>query len=79
MGVGDLYVKGVITKEDLGFVWICCDIRDVSQNCLQWGRSNLGDPAESPKIRLLNRDFGNILSIFSQEKNSKTQSSLNFL
>ena len=34
------------------------------QNCLQWGRSNLVDPAESPKIRLLNRDFGNILSIF---------------
>ena len=49
-----------------------------SQNCLQWGRSNLGDPAEPPKIRSLNRDFGNILSIFPR-KNSKTQSSLNFL
>ena len=48
------------------------------QNCLQWGRSNLVDPAESPKIRLLNRDFGNILSVFPR-KNSKTQSSLNFL
>ena len=48
------------------------------QNCLQWGRSNLVDPAESPKVRLLNRDFGNILSIFPR-KNSKTQSSLNFL
>ena len=34
------------------------------QNCLQWGRSNLVDPAESPKIRLLNRDLGDILSIF---------------
>ena len=34
--------------------------------------------SESPKIRLLNRDFGNILSIFPR-KNSKTQSSLNFL
>ena len=48
------------------------------QNCLQWGRSNLVDPSESPKIRLLNRDFGNILSIIPR-KNSKTQSSLNFL
>ena len=35
-------------------------------------------PAGSPKIRLLNRAFGNILSIFPW-KNSKTQSSLNFL
>ena len=48
------------------------------QNCLQWGRSNLVDPAEWPKICLLNRDFGNILSIFPG-KNSKIQSSLNFL
>ena len=48
-----------------------------NQNCLQWGRSNLVDPAGSPKIRLLNPDFGNILSIFPR-KNSKTQSSLNF-
>ena len=49
-------------------------------NCLQWGggRSNLADPAEWPKIRLLNRDFGNIFSIFPKES-SKTQSSLNFL
>ena len=29
--------------------------------CKQWGWSNLVDPAESPKIRLLNRD----LEIFS--------------
>ena len=43
----------------------------IFQNCLRWGRSNLVDPAESPKIRLLNRDFGNILSIFLT-KNSKT-------
>ena len=35
-------------------------------NCLQWGRSNLVDPA-------------GILSNFSWEKNSKTESSLNFL
>ena len=42
------------------------------------GRSNLGDPAEWPKIRLLNRDFGFILSVCPR-KNSKTQSSLNFL
>ena len=48
------------------------------RNCLQWGRSNLVDPAGSPKIHLLNQDFGNILSIFPR-KNSKTQSSLNFL
>ena len=41
-----------------------------NQNCLQWGRSNLLNPSESPKIRLLNRDFGNILSIFPS-KNSK--------
>ena len=47
------------------------------QNCLQWGRSNLVDPAGSPKIRLLNRDFGNILSNFPRK--NKTQSSLNFL
>ena len=44
--------------------------RHPNQNCLQWGRSNLVDPAGSPKIRLLNRDFGNILSI-SPRKNSK--------
>ena len=50
----------------------------INQNCLQWGRSNLVDPAGAPKIRLLNRDFGNTLSIFAR-KNSKTQSSLNFL
>ena len=30
----------------------------VSQNCLQWGRSNLVDRAGWPKIRLLNRDLG---------------------
>ena len=47
------------------------------QNRLQWGRSNLGDPAEWPKVGLLNRDFGSILSV-SPRKNSKTQSSLNF-
>ena len=51
---------------------------DLNQNCLQWGRSNLVDPAESPNIRLLNRDFGTTLSIFLRQ-NSKTQSSLNFL
>ena len=34
-------------------------------------------PTGVPKIRLLNRDFGHILSIFPR-KNSKTQSSLNF-
>ena len=33
------------------------------QNCLQWGQSNLVDPAGTPKIRLLNRDLGNILSL----------------
>ena len=51
---------------------------DPNQNRLQWGRSNLVDLAGSPKIRLLNRDFGNILSISSQEKQQKL-SSLNFL
>ena len=50
-----------------------------NQNCLQWGRSNLVDPAGSPKIRLLNRDFGNILSIFPRKISKKKQSSLNFL
>ena len=49
--------------------------RDI-QNRLQWGRSNLGDPAEWPKSGLLNRDFGSILSVFPR-KNCKTQSSLN--
>ena len=29
----------------------------VFQHCLQWGRSNLADPAASPKIRLLNLDL----------------------
>ena len=48
------------------------------QKCLQWGRSNVVDLAESLKSRLLNQDFGNILSTFPR-KNSKTQSSLNFL
>ena len=48
------------------------------QNRLQWGRSNLVDPAEGPKIGLLNRDFGSIFSVFLRKK-SKTQSSLNVL
>ena len=48
------------------------------ENCLQWGGSNLVDPAEWPKIRLLNQDFGNNSSIFPR-KNSKTQGSLNIL
>ena len=34
-----------------------------NQNHLQWGRSNLGDTAEWPKIGLLNRDLGSILKI----------------
>ena len=38
----------------------------------------LVDPAEWSKIGLLNRDFGSILSVFPR-KNSKTESSLNFL
>ena len=37
------------------------------------GRSNLVDPAESPKIRLLNRDFGNSLSIFPRKKQQNTE------
>ena len=49
-----------------------------SSTRLESGRSNLVDPAEWPKIGLLNRDFGSILSVFPR-KNSKTQSSLNFL
>ena len=44
-----------------------------NQNCLQWGRSNLGDPAESREICLLNRDFGNIFVDFSQEKQQNTE------
>ena len=51
---------------------------DSFQNRLQWGRSNLVNPTEWPKIGLLNRDFGSILSVFPRKKN-KTQSSLNFL
>ena len=35
-------------------------------------------PAGWPKIGLLNRDFGSILSVFPRKK-SKTQCSLNFL
>ena len=48
------------------------------QNCLQWGRPILVDPTEWPRIRLLNQDFGNMLSIFPR-RNRKTPSSLNFL
>ena len=33
------------------------------QNCLQWGRCNLVDPAGLPKIGLLNRGFGGILAV----------------
>ena len=36
----------------------------LNQNCLQWGRSNLVDPAGSPKIRLLNRDLGTFCRFF---------------
>ena len=49
------------------------------QNRLQEGRSNLVDPAESPKIGLLNRDLGSISSVFLQGNNSRIQSSPNFL
>ena len=42
---------------------------------LQWGRSNLVDPAECSKIGLLNRNFGSFLSVVPRKK-SKTQSSL---
>ena len=34
------------------------------QNCLQWGGSNLVATAEWLKVRLLDRDYGKILSIF---------------
>ena len=37
----------------------------ICQNCLQWGRSNLVDPAEWPKIGLLNRGSVGILAVFS--------------
>ena len=50
----------------------------LGQNRLQQGRSNLVDPVGCPKIGLLNRDFGSILSAFPRKK-CKTQSSLNFL
>ena len=52
-----------------------------SWNCLHWGRSNLVDPAEWPKIGSLNQVL-DLLADFCQffsRKNSKTQSSLNFL
>ena len=39
-----------------------------NQNRLQWGRSNLVDPAEWPKIGSLNRRVGGILSIFPRKK-----------
>ena len=45
----------------------------VDQNCLRWGRSSSVDAEESPEIRSLNRDFGNRLSIFSQEKQQNTE------
>ena len=61
-----------------------CTIQEVRQRPQFFIRAacnrpvQLGDPAGWPKIRLLNRDFGSILSVFPR-KNSKTQSSLNFL
>ena len=64
---------GSLTDNFLGKTCHC-------RNCLQWGRSNVVDPAEWPKIGLLNRGFGSILSLFpGKKKNSKTQRSLNFL
>ena len=48
----------------------CQNLGSKDQNCLQWGRSNLVDRSGWPKIRLLNRDSGNILSIF-QGKTAK--------
>ena len=51
---------------------------EASSEPLQWGRSSLVDPAECPKIHLLNRDFGNILWIFPGKTATK-QSSLNLL
>ena len=38
------------------------------QSRLQQGRSNLVDPAEWPKIGLLNRDFGCFLSVFPRKQ-----------
>ena len=46
---------------------------------LQWGRPNLVEPAEWPKIRLLNQGFGSILYLFSSGKQQNTLSSLNLL
>ena len=71
--------KGGVTKG--GICLVNLQNRENSlkiQNCLQWGRSNLVDPAEWPKIHLLNRDIGEHFVDFPR-KNSKTQSSPNFL
>ena len=61
----------------LHLIWLFIIIF-LDRNCLQWGRPNLVDPVEWPKFCLLNRDFGNISSIFPR-KHSKTQSSLKFV
>ena len=75
----------VLTVSDVFFVTFsrCLDsaapLRGVLMFCYRdptsWGRSNLVDPAEWPKTRLLNRDFGNMLSTFPR-KNSKMRNSL---
>ena len=48
----------------LGIVPFSCLEPCKFQNCLQWGQSNLVDPAGSPKIRLLNRDLGTFCRFF---------------
>ena len=60
------------------FQWLYKHKLNIIQKCLQWGRSNLVDPAEWPKIGLLNRSVGSILLLFPS-KARKTQSSLHFL
>ena len=40
---------------------------------LQWGRSNLVDPAEWQKIGLQNQDFGSILSVFPRKNRQNTE------
>ena len=44
-----------------------------NQNCLQWGQSNLVDPAESPKNWFTKLGFWEHFVSFSKEKQQKTE------
>ena len=68
-GVAQLLQSKQPTLGDLGTTRISKESELFAMGPVQF----IGDPTESPKIRLLNYDFGNILSIFPRKKQQNTE------